>query len=171
VAYLFLVRRMTPRRLIVLLSVLLLPHAFATSNYEYGADEYVTVVSGVSRDGKFAITAHGTGYLGYDNFRLYLTDAISGKTIGPLQEIVDTRDTNADAFAAKWSPDSHEVTIVYRVGRPLKAVTYRISHRRARCVKGPFDVKDERLMQYWQSNASGSQPSPRIFGTQRGHRP
>jgi hypothetical protein len=153
--------------------MLLLPDSFvlATSNYEYGADEYVTVASGLSPDGKFAITAHGTGYLGYDNFHLYLTDAISGKTIGPLEEIIDTRDTNADSFAAKWSADSREVTIVYRVGRPLKAATYRIDHRRARCVKGPFDVKEEHLMRYWQSHCSQSQPSPTIFGIQRGHRP
>ena len=145
--------------------------SLATSNYEYGADEYVTVASGISPDGKFAITAHGTGYLGYDNFHLYLTDAISGTTIGPLEEIMDTRDTNADAFSAKWSPDSHEVTIVYRVSRPLKAVMYRIGHRRAHCLKGPFDVKDEDLTRYWQSHSSNSQPSPRIFGTQKGHRP
>jgi hypothetical protein len=164
---------MIPRRFALVLSVLLLSGAFAlaTSNWEYGADEYITVASGVSPDGKFAITAHGTGYLGYDDFHLYLTDAITGKMIGTLEEIVDTRDTNADAFAAKWSPDSREVSIVYRVGRPLKAVTYRIAHRRARCVKGAFDVKDEGLMRYWQAKISGSEPSPKIFGTQRGHRP
>jgi hypothetical protein len=164
---------MTTRRFVLLLLTFLFPLAlaFATSNYEYGADEYVTVASGISPSGKFAITAHGTGYLGYDKFHLYFTDAITGQMIGPLEEIVDTRDTNADAFAAKWSADSREVTIVYRVGRPLKAVSYRISHRRARCVKEPFDVKDEDLMRYWQSNASGSEPSPRIFGTQRGHQP
>ena len=164
---------MTIRRLVLLLWVLLFPRGFAlaTSNYEYGADEYVTVAGGISPDGKFAITAHGTGYLGYDNFHLYLTDAISGTTIGSLEEIVDTRDTNADAFSAKWSANSHEVTIVYRVGRPLKAVTYRVGQHRARCIKRPFNVKDEDLERYWQSHSSGSQPSPRIFGTQIGHRP
>jgi hypothetical protein len=98
---------MITRRLIVLVSTLVLPVmvALATSNYEYRSDEYVTVARGISPGGKFAITAHGTGYLGYDNFHLYLTDAITGKTIGPLEEIVDTRDTGADAFSAKWSSD------------------------------------------------------------------
>ena len=97
--------------------------ACATSNYEYGPHEYVTVSNGISPDGKLAITAHGGGELGYDNFHLYLTDATSGKKIGPLEEIVDTLDTGADAFAAKWSSDSQQVTIVYRVdhhARPLK---------------------------------------------------
>jgi hypothetical protein len=164
---------MSTRRFVGLLAALLLPlsSALATSNYEYGVDEYVTVASGISPDERFAITAHGAGYLGYDNFHLYLTDAITGKTIGALVEIVDTRDTNADAFAAKWSADSREVTIVYRVGRPLKAVTYRLEHGRAHRAKGPFDVHDEQLMEYWRSHSSASQPSPRIFGTQRGHRP
>jgi hypothetical protein len=78
----------------------------ATSNYEYGPDEYVTVSNGISPDGKFAITAHGGGELGYDNFHLYLTDANTGKKIGPLEEIKETLDTGADAFAAKWSKDS-----------------------------------------------------------------
>jgi hypothetical protein len=131
---------MSARRLVFSLVALVVPTSFslATSNYEYGPDEYVTVASGISPDGKFAITAHGTGYLGYDNFHLYLTDAISGKNIGPLEEIVKTRDTGADAFAAKWSEDSHQVTIIYRFGRPLKAITYRIERRRARRIKGTF---------------------------------
>jgi hypothetical protein len=84
--------RMTILRLSLLLSILLLPSSFvlATSNYEYGPDEYVTVASGISSDGKYAITAHGSSYLGYDNFNLYLTDAASGKNIGPLEEVVET---------------------------------------------------------------------------------
>ncbi len=165
---------MTIERLILSICALLMSATAAlgfTSVYHYGSDEYDTIVSGLSPDGKYAITAHGEGDNGYDHFHIYLTDAVSGKKIGPLEEIIDTRDTNADAFAAKWSPDSRQVTIVYRVGRPLKAVTYRISDRRARCVNGPFDLKDEDLMRYWQSHTSPSQPTPRIFGTQRGHRP
>ena len=122
---------MTIPRLSLLLSLLLLPSSFvlATSNYEYGADEYVTVASGISPDRKYAITAHGSGYLGYDNFHLYLTDAARGKNIGPLEEVVETLDTGANAIAAKWSMDSQQVTIVYRIDRhePLKAVSYRIS--------------------------------------------
>src|SRR5712664_244625 len=101
---------MTTTRLFVLFSILLLPitAALATSNYEYGPDEYVTVSNGISPDGKFAITAHGRGGLGYDDFQLYLTDAITGKKIGPLEEITETLDTGADAFAARWSKDSQQ---------------------------------------------------------------
>jgi hypothetical protein len=145
--------------------------AFATSNYEYGPDEYVTVSNGISPDGKFAVTAHGEGELGYDKFHLYLTDAITERNIGPLEEVVDTLDTGADAFAAKWSSDSEQVTIVYRIDRhePLKAVSYRIAGRHARRIKGPFDVKSEELMRYWQKYGSGLEHSPKIFGTPLKH--
>jgi hypothetical protein len=164
---------MTIQRLLLLASILLAPASslLATSNYEYGPDEYVTVTTGISPDGKLAITAHGRGELGADNFHLYLTDAISGKKIGPLEEVKETLDTGADAFAAKWSKDSQEVTIVYRVDRhaPLKAISYRIAGRRAQLIKGPFDVKSEELNRYWQTHASNAPPSPKIFGTPLKH--
>jgi hypothetical protein len=164
---------MTTLRLFVLFSVLLLPitAALATSNYEYGPDEYVTVSNGISPDGKFAITAHGGGELGYDDFHLYLTNAITGKKIGPLEEIKETLDTGADAFAAKWSKDSQQVTIVYRVDRhaPLKAVSYRIADRRARRIHGPYDVKSKDLIKYWQTYGSGDSASQKVFGTSLRH--
>jgi len=160
--------RMVPR-FVLLASILLLAATSlrATSNHEYGPDEYVTVSNGMSPDEKFAITAHGGGELGYDNFHLYLTDANTGKNIGPLEEIKETLDTGADAFAAKWSQDSQQVTIVYRVDRhaPLKAVSYRITGRRAQHVKGPFDVKSEDLITYWQTHGSGGSVSLKVFGT------
>jgi hypothetical protein len=164
---------MITRRLVFFLSALALPVAvaLATSNYEYGPDEYVIVARGVSPDGKFAITAHGSGYLGYDNFHLYLTDAGTGKTIYPLKEIVDTRDTGAAAFAAKWSADAKEVTIIYRVGRPLKAVTYRIDGRQAQRISGPFDANKGELLKYWQTHSSRSEPSPKVFGSPLKHDP
>ena len=141
----------------------------ATSNYQYGPNEYVTVAKGISPDKKFAITAHGEGELGDENFHIYLTDAVTGKKIGPLTEIVDALDTGAGAFAAKWAEDSHEVTIVYRIDRhePLKAVTYQINERRARPSKGPFDVKSDELNSYWQKNCSDPKPSEKVFGKQK----
>ena len=164
---------MTIPRLLVSFSMLLLPIAavLATSNYEYGQDEYVTVGNGISPNGKLPITSHGGGELGYDDFHLYLTDAITGKKIGPLEEVTETLDTGADAFAAKWSEDSQEVTIIYRVDRhaPLKAVSYRIAGRRAQRIKGPFDVKSDELLKYWQIQSSESKPSPKIFGTSLKH--
>jgi hypothetical protein len=41
------------------------------------------------------------GELGYDHFHLYLTDAQTGRKIGPLQEIVKILDTGAGSYVAK----------------------------------------------------------------------
>jgi len=141
--------------------------ASATSNHQYGPDEYVTVPKGISPDGQYAITAHGGGDLGYDNFHIYLTNAMTGKKIGPLEEIKDVLDTGADAYSAKWSNDSQQVVIVYRVDRhaPLKAVFYHIAKGRATPIKGPINLKDgDELVTYWGAQCSNSQPSTRVFG-------
>jgi hypothetical protein len=164
---------MTTHRALLLLCAMLLPAtlAQATSNYQYGPDEYVTVAKGISPNGKYAITAHGEGEYGYDNFHIFLTDAVSGKKIGHLEEIVDTLDTGADAFAAKWSKDSQQVIIIYRVDRhaPLKAVSYGITNGRARRIKGPFDVRSDELLMYWQKQSSESKPTEKTFGTPIAH--
>src|SRR5205809_8045764 len=107
---------MTTPRLLFFVSILLLPviSVRATWNYEYGPDEYVTIAKGISPNGKYAITAHGEGELGDENFHLFLTDAVAGKKLEVLKQIVDTLDTGADAFCAKWSKDSDKVVIIYR---------------------------------------------------------
>jgi hypothetical protein len=142
--------------------------AQATSNYEYGADEYVTIVRGMSPDHQYAITAHGGGEMGYDHFHIYLTDAVTGKKIGPLEEIKEILDTGADAFCAKWSKDSQNVTIVWRIDRhePLKAVSYRIGGGRATATKGPADATNAES-QYWADHCGVENvaPSEKVFGT------
>jgi hypothetical protein len=139
--------------------------ALATSNHQYGADEYATITKGISPDGKYAITAHGGGEYGYDHFHIYLTNAITGKKIGPLEEIVQTLDTGADAFCAKWSDDSRQTVIVYRISRhePLKAVFYHFAKGRAFLIKGPVDATDEQSA-YWRDQCSQSHPSEKVFG-------
>ncbi len=56
---------MTTLRFFIIASLLLLGASLAraTSNHEYGPDEYVTVRNGLSPDGKFTITTHGEGEL------------------------------------------------------------------------------------------------------------
>lgn len=119
--------------------------ALATSNHNYGAAEYVTVARGISPDRKYAITAHGEGDLGYDHFHIFLTNAQTGRKIGPLEEIVNTLDTGAGAFCAKWSEDSQHVVIVYRIDRhlPLKSVSYHIGKGRAFLIRGPVNATEE----------------------------
>jgi hypothetical protein len=140
--------------------------AHATDEYEYGADEYVTVSKGLSPDSKYAITGHGGAYYSKDCFfHVYLTDAVTGKKIGPLEEIDGNLDTGAGSFAAKWSKESDKVTIVFRISRqePLRAYTYHIAKRRASLVKGPFDAS-ESLATYWSQQCSDDHPSEKTFG-------
>lgn len=123
---------------VIALSVAALGPVFATSNREYGPNEYMVINGGLSPDRKYSIAAHGEGELGYDNFHIYLMDAVSGKKIGPLEEIKDTLDTGANAFYAKWSSSSTEVAIRYRVDRrEALEVRYRIAKGRAYLVHGP----------------------------------
>ena len=139
--------------------------ARATDNYEYGPNEYVTVAQGLSPDGKYAITTHGEGDLGYDYFHVYLTDARTGQKVGPLEEIKDVLDTGAGAYAARWTPDSSAVTIIWRVSRqaPVFSITYRVQNRRAiPQTKAPVD--GEKFGDYWSKNCSDDRPTPRRFG-------
>ncbi|CAN5454260.1 hypothetical protein BH20VER3_BH20VER3_14790 [soil metagenome] len=114
----------------------------ATSNHHYGADEYLTIVDGRSPNGKYAIATHGNGEDGYENFHVYLMNAETGKKIGPLEEIEGTLDTGADAFFARWSADSSQVKIRYRVDRRQSMeVRYRIAKQRAILLSGPTEVE------------------------------
>jgi hypothetical protein len=157
-----------PSLILLLVASMISTTALATFNYEYGADEYVTISNGISPNGKIAITTHGEGDMGYEKFHVYLFDAVSGKRIGPLEEIVDPLDTGAGAYGARWSKDSSEVTIVYRVDRhaPLKAMTYRLAKGRAiPATKSPVDVSDDALLDFYSEYCSDSKPPVRIFGT------
>lgn len=124
--------------LVIALSALGISFAFATSNREYGPNEYVVIDGGLSPDRKYSLAAHGNGELGYGNFHIYLMNAVTGKKIGPLEEIKDTLDTGADAFYAKWLPNSTEVAIRYRIDRrEALEVRYRIANGRAFLMHGP----------------------------------
>lgn len=123
---------------LIVLSAAAITSGLATSNREYGPNEYVVVEGGLSPDHKHSIAAHGGGELGYGNFHIYLMNAVTGKKIGPLEEIKETLDTGADAFYAKWSANSTEVAIRYRVDRhEALEVRYRIGNGRAYLIKGP----------------------------------
>jgi len=157
--------------LIATILIFLATTAWATFNYEYGPDEHVTISNGISPDRKYAITAHGAGDMGYDNFHLYLFEADTGKKIGPLEEVTSTGilDTGAGAYGAKWSKDSSEVTILYREDRhtPLKSMTYHLVKGRAiPSTKVPMDITDVALMNLWGTLCSNTNPPVKIFRTE-----
>ena len=150
--------------------------ALATSNYEYGDDEYVTVMQGTSPDGKYAITTHGKGELGTDDFHVFLTDAVTGKKIGPLTEVVEYLDTDAHRYAARWAADSQQVEITYLIGRqdPLQVVSYRIAKRRAFRTTGPKAANKEQEA-YWENRcgleAERHPERLKTFGTPKAGKP
>ena len=154
--------------LALLLCTLVLPATIvqATSSYDYGADEFVTIQNGLSPDHNYAITAHGGSDKREERFHIYLTDAVTGKKIGPLEEIGEFLDTGADAYCAKWSKASDEVTIIYRIDRhePLKVYTYHIAKRRAALLKGPVDATKEQTA-YWGKQCSQGESTGKVFGT------
>jgi hypothetical protein len=117
--------------------------ASATSNHEYKPDEYVPIVRGVSPDGRYSIATHGEGYLGYDNFQLYLIDAKTHKPIAGLKEPKEPFvDTGADAYYAGWSADSKQVSIILRAERHLAVrLRYRIENGRAHLLQGRTRVE------------------------------
>ncbi len=156
---------MTQLTLILCVLVLGTIPVSATDNYAYGPTEYITITDGLSPDGKYAITAHGEGEYGYDNFRIYLTNARTGKNIGPLEEITENLDTGAASFCALWSKDSEEVSIFYRVSRhkPIKEISYRIKGHRAFLIKGPFDVEPDYAW-YWSQHCSYLHQTGKTFG-------
>jgi len=138
---------------------------WATDNYEYGPTEYVTITDGISPDGKYAITAHGEGEYGYDHFHLFLTDARTGKKIGPLEEIHETLDTGAASFCTLWSKDSEKVSIFYRISRqePIQVISYRIRSNRAFLIKGPSNVETDYAW-YWSQHCSYAHQKGKTFG-------
>jgi hypothetical protein len=83
----------------------------------------------------------GDGDSGYDNWHVYLMDALTGKKIGPLEEIKDPLDTAATAYDPEWAPDSSRVAITYRADRHIAVtIVYRIANRRAYLVSGPKQI-------------------------------
>jgi hypothetical protein len=133
---------MTQSLCVVAITAALTSGAWATSNCEYKPGEYVPIHHGVSPNGRYAIAAHGSGYLGYDHFQLYVVDAKTRQPLAGLKEPKDPFvDTGADAYYAQWSADSKEVSIIFRAERHLAVrLRYRISDGHARRIEGRTHV-------------------------------
>ena len=145
----------------------------ATSNYEYGDNEYVTIMQGMSPDGKYAITTHGKGELGDDDFHVYLTGAAAGRKIGPLTEVSDFLNTDAAKYAARWSADSQQVEISYLIDRhePLQVISYRIAKGRAFRITGPKAASKEQEA-YWRKYCLEAEGRyEKTFGTPKARKP
>ena len=126
------------------------------------AAEPVLIKGGFSPNGKVAVVVKGDedtsqASVTAGNEHPYLENSMTGKIIGPLEEV----DTVGGGFGhvlanvtAYWSPDSRFVTVRYRAGRLSEAfVIYLIEHR-----AGSYRAVPQKLPE-----ASGGPNGQKIF--------
>jgi hypothetical protein len=132
--------------LLAVLGCLVASPASATSNYQYGKDEYVVIGDGLAPSKTLSIAAHGSGEFGYEDFHVWLMAEPAHKRLAVLDNMTCTNDgvsspcldTGADAFTAVWSPDSRHVAVTFRTNRHmLRLNVYAIEGRRAVLLSGP----------------------------------
>jgi hypothetical protein len=134
-------------RLISLAAVLglALAPAGATSNYNYGKNEYVTIGHGLAPNKRVSLASHGGGDLGYDDFHVWLMAEPAHRKIMALDHLDENTilDTAADGFTASWTKDSRFVAVTHRSDRHEAALDlYRIEDRSAHVVTGPSLFKE-----------------------------
>lgn len=126
--------------------VLALGPARATSEYQYGKDEYVIIEDGLAPSKKLSIAAHGAGENSDDAFHVWLMAEPAHKRLAVLDNMTCTDngssgpclDSGANAYNAVWSPDSRHVAVTFRTNRHmLRLNVYSIEGRRAVLVAGP----------------------------------
>ncbi|MBR0873551.1 hypothetical protein JQ633_24560 [Bradyrhizobium tropiciagri] len=117
--------------------------AGATAEYDYGADEYVIIDGGLSRDTKISLAAHADS--GGGNFHVWLMAEPAHRRIAMLDAIGDDNnlDTKANAYHAEWSPDSRHVAVWFRRDRhELQLNLYSIDKDRPHLIAGSSLFRD-----------------------------
>jgi len=118
----------------------------ATSEYQYGKDEYVVIEDGLAPNKKLSLAAHGSGEEGTLDFGVWLMAEPAHKRLAILPNMTCTSDgvsgacldSGADAYNAVWSPDSRHVAVTFRTNRHmLRLNVYAIEGRRAVLLRGP----------------------------------
>jgi hypothetical protein len=112
----------------------------ATSNYAYKKNEYPVIQGGYAPNKLLSVASHGNGEFGYDDFHLYLMAEPAHRKISRLPAIGpdDVLDTAPDAYEARWSPDSQNVAVLFRIDRHVGALRlYQIRDRRPQIIRGP----------------------------------
>ncbi|MCC8941715.1 hypothetical protein H8A99_36145 [Bradyrhizobium sp. Arg68] len=112
--------------------------AGATAEYDYGADEYVVIDGGLSRDTRTSLAAHADP--GGGNFHVWLMAEPAHRKVAMLDAIGDDNnlDTKANAYHAEWSMDSRHVAVSWRHERhALQLNLYGIEGRRPHLITGP----------------------------------
>jgi hypothetical protein len=124
---------------------LALAPALATSNHQYGKDEYGIIRGGLAPNRQVSLASHGEGELGDENFRVWLMAEPAHRKIMALDHISEENnlDTDPDAYHAFWSKDSRHVGVAFRSSRHEVTLNlYRIDGRRAHEIAAPSLFKE-----------------------------
>jgi len=120
--------------------------AGATSNYQYGPDEYVVIEDGLAPNKRLSIAAHGSGEYGDEDFHVWLMAEPAHRRLAVLDDMTCPSDgashacldSGANAYTAVWSPNSRHVAVSFRTNRHMLQLNiYAIEGRRAVLVSGP----------------------------------
>ena len=119
--------------------------AHATSNHEYGKDEYAIIRDGLAPDRQMSLASHGEGELGDGNFHVWLMAEPTHRRIVALPDISpdNNLDTAPDAYHAVWSKDAGRVSVAFRTSRhEVELNLYSIEGSRVREISGPSLFKE-----------------------------
>jgi len=135
------------RRALIPLAIacLALAPARATSEYQYGPQEYVIIRDGLAPNKQLSLATHGGGERGDDGFHVWLMSEPGHRRRVKLDGIGDDNilDTAADAFHAFWSPDSRRVGVAHRSSRhEVELDLFSIDGRGAHAIRGPNLFKE-----------------------------
>ena len=133
------------RAVLALLLALAASPALATSEHQYGRNEYAIILGGKAPNGKLSVAAHGGGESGSDGFRIYLMAEPAHRKLMTLDNVNDDNilDTAPDAFHAAWSADSRFVAVSFRSERHIVTLNiYAVDGARARLIDGPDLFRD-----------------------------
>jgi hypothetical protein len=125
--------------LIPLLLALAFVPARATSEYNYGKNEYVIIRNGLAPNGQMSLASHSDGD-GNESFHVWLMAEPEHRKIVVLPGIGSDNnlDTAADAYRADWSKDSHHVAVLFRSSRQqFEYNLYGIEGRNLRPIRTP----------------------------------
>lgn len=129
----------------LVLACLAVASARATSEYQYGPNEYVIIRDGLAPDKQLALATHGGGERGDDGVHVWLMAEPAHRRLVKLEGIGGDNilDTAADAFHAFWSKDSRRVGVAHRSSRhEVELDLYRIDGRRAHPIESPGLFKE-----------------------------
>lgn len=125
---------------LAILACLVAAPAGATSEHQYGKNEYAVIRHGLAPNRELSLASHGAGELGDDDFHVWLMAEPAHRKVVALDDIASDNnlDSDPDAYHAFWSKDSSRVAVAFRRSRhEVQLNLYRVQGRRIHLLSGP----------------------------------